>query len=55
MPRARLKGRHRWHLTLKGRSVERLHEAVAAVLAEKAPRGLSGTRILVDVDPIAMS
>jgi hypothetical protein len=54
MPHARLKGRHRWHVTLKGRSVERMHGAVIAVLEEKAPRGLSGTRILVDVDPIGM-
>ncbi len=54
MPHARLKGRHRWHLTLKGQSVEKLHAAVIALLEAKPPAGLSGTRILVDVDPLGM-
>ena len=55
MPHARLKGRYRWHLTLRGRSVAKLHAAALAALEAPAPVGLSGTRLMVDVDPMGMS
>ncbi len=55
MPHARLRGRHRHHLTLKGRSSAALHAMAAAALESAAPAGLSGTRIQVDVDPLGMS
>ena len=55
MPHARLKGRYRWHLTLRGRSVTKLHAAALAALEASAPAGLSGTRLMIDVDPVGMS
>jgi primosomal protein N' (replication factor Y) (superfamily II helicase) len=55
MPHARLKGRYRWHLTLRGRSVEKLHAAAFVALEAPPPAGLSGTRLQVDVDPVGMS
>ncbi len=55
MPHARLKGRHRWHLTLRSRSVRNLHAAALSALESPAPAGLSRTRLLVDVDPVGMS
>jgi primosomal protein N' (replication factor Y) len=55
MPHARLKGRYRWHLTLRGRSVAKLHAAALGALEAPAPAGLSGTRLMVDVDPVGMS
>ena len=50
-PIARLKGRHRWHVLVRGRPgalQEPLREAVAA-LGEAATRGLA-----VDVDPVSL-
>jgi primosomal protein N' (replication factor Y) (superfamily II helicase) len=55
MPHARLKGRHRWHLTMRGRSVEKLHAAALVALEAAAPAGLTMTRLMVDVDPVGMS
>lgn len=55
MPHARLKGRYRWHLTLRGRSVAKLHAATLAALDSPVPAGLSGTRLTVDVDPVGMA
>ncbi len=55
MPHARLRGRYRRHLTLKGSSSAAVHAMAAAALEFPAPAGLSGTRIQVDVDPLGMS
>ncbi|HEV2105892.1 MAG TPA: primosomal protein N', partial [Candidatus Eisenbacteria bacterium] len=50
---ARLRGRHRWHLLLKGAAASAVRETAAAALAwaeaERLPRGI---RIAADVDPI---
>jgi primosomal protein N' len=55
MPHVRLKGRFRWHLTLKGTSSEKLHEMARLALEAAVPRGLSGTRLHVDVDPLTLA
>ncbi len=55
MPRARLKGRYRWHLTLKSASVQAIHAAAATALEAAAPPGLSATRVQVDIDPLGIA
>lgn len=55
MPLSRLKGRYRWHLTLKGGSAKTLHQAAGWALQEAAPKGLSGTRLQIDVDPLSLA
>lgn len=54
MPISRLKGRYRWHLCLIGASSAVLRGLGALALEQKAPRGLSGTRVHADVDPLQM-
>jgi primosomal protein N' (replication factor Y) len=53
-PLARLRGRHRWRLTLKDRNTKRLHAVTRAALEsmESAEGRLPGGVLLaVDVDP----
>ncbi len=54
MPISRLKGQYRWHLGLISQSVRALHDLARFALEDKPPRGLSGTRIVADVDPVSM-
>jgi primosomal protein N' (replication factor Y) len=46
---ARLRGRHRWHVLLKGASGAALRHIAAAALAQPAHPGV---RVIADVDPI---
>jgi primosomal protein N' (replication factor Y) (superfamily II helicase) len=55
MPLARLKGRFRWHMTLKGASAANLHRSAQIALNIPAGPGLSGTRLQVDVDPLSLA
>jgi primosomal protein N' (replication factor Y) len=48
-PIAKLKGRYRWHLILKGKNVGTLHGVVRDILAQNREKGLE---IRVDVDPL---
>jgi primosomal protein N' (replication factor Y) len=48
----RLKGRYRWHLTLKGRSIDALHRLARRAMEATAPAGTRGIHLHVDVDPI---
>lgn len=48
----RLKGRYRWHLSLKGAQSEPLHRLARLALETPASPGLKGVRLHVDVDPI---
>jgi primosomal protein N' (replication factor Y) (superfamily II helicase) len=52
-PLSRLKGKHRWHLTLRGPEHKRLQELAAAVLNQDIPRG-RGVRLTLDVDPVSL-
>lgn len=49
---ARLKGRYRWHLTLKGGGSGALHLLARRALDAEAPAGTRSVRVLVDVDPV---
>jgi len=49
---ARLRGRHRWHVLLKGASGGTLREIAASVLAGPDRPGPRGVRVIADVDPI---
>jgi primosomal protein N' (replication factor Y) len=48
-PIARIKGRNRWQLLLKGEDSRALHELTRAILDRSWPGGLD---IKVDVDPL---
>jgi primosomal protein N' (replication factor Y) len=52
-PLARLRGRHRFQILLKGRDRDAVHGAAARLLdaAARLPRGL---RVAVDVAPVNM-
>ncbi len=54
-PLARLRGKHRFQMLLKGKKWQLLHEFVERVLRkiEQAPL-LSGVKLIVDVDPVNM-
>jgi primosomal protein N' (replication factor Y) len=54
-PIARIKGRYRWHMLLKGENLRILHEA-AGLIQEAGKRFLKGTgvQIILDVDPVDM-
>jgi len=54
MSLSKLRGQYRWHLAVMGRSRNALHLVAKAALETKAPKGLSRTRIQVDVDPVSM-
>jgi len=49
---ARLRGRHRWHVLLKGEQGAALREIAASVLAEFEQPGHAKVRVIADVDPI---
>ncbi|MFB3910176.1 MAG: primosomal protein N' [Candidatus Eisenbacteria bacterium] len=49
---ARLQGRYRWHLTLKGEGSGSLHRLARQALELPRSPGTGGVRILVDVDPV---
>ena len=50
-PLSRLKGKHRWHLTLRGPDHKRLQELSTQVLEHETIRGV---RLTVDVDPVSL-
>jgi len=50
---SRLKGKYRWHLTLKGRDHRRLHALAEMVLAHE-PNRKDAVRITTDVDPVSL-
>ena len=50
-PLSRLKGKHRWHLTLRGPDHKRLQELSTQVLEHEITRGV---RLTVDVDPVSL-
>jgi primosomal protein N' (replication factor Y) len=49
---SRLRGRHRWHLLLKGGTGAKLREAAAVALAWADEPGHGRVRVVADVDPI---
>ena len=49
---AKLRGRHRWHVLLKGASGAALRELAAAALAQASEPGQRSVRVMADVDPI---
>lgn len=49
---SRLRGRHRWHLLLKGDSGAKLRAAAAAALAWAEAPGRGRVRMVADVDPV---
>jgi primosomal protein N' (replication factor Y) len=49
---ARLKGRHRWHLLLKGTNATRLRETAALALEQADAARLKGVKVMADVDPV---
>ncbi len=49
-PLARLRGRYRWHILLRGKSGAALRK-LAALATERRPPRAEGMRLLVDVDP----
>ena len=52
---SRLKGKHRWHLTLKGHDHRSLRRAAEAALALPFDgKGKSAVRLAVDVDPVSL-
>jgi primosomal protein N' (replication factor Y) len=54
-PWAKLKGRYRYQMLLKGKSLKPLHSLVAALLKEKGlSSSTNGVKWSVDVDPIQM-
>jgi primosomal protein N' (replication factor Y) len=56
MPLTRLKGRYRWHLTVKGDGGAKMREAIRATLEWASSEGPSRrtVRVTVDVDPVTM-
>lgn len=48
----RLKGRYRWHLTLKGSNNQSLHRLARWSMELPGPAGTRGVRVHVDVDPV---
>jgi len=52
-PLSRLKGKHRWHLTLRGPEHKRLQELTTQVLDREASHQ-RGVRLTVDVDPVSL-
>ncbi|HPQ44744.1 MAG TPA: hypothetical protein PKZ42_11015, partial [Syntrophales bacterium] len=48
-PLSKVKGRHRWHLLLKGNDIHALHTLADTILATASEPGL---RIRADVDPV---
>jgi primosomal protein N' (replication factor Y) (superfamily II helicase) len=50
-PLSRLKGKYRWHLTLRGPEHKRLQELSGQALAHETTRGV---RLTVDVDPVSL-
>ncbi len=50
-PLARLRGRHRWQLLLKGAETGALHALCARLVQEPPPPGGRGVKLTVDVDP----
>ncbi len=49
---SRLKGKYRWHLTLKGKDHRKLRELAEAALAHPSKR--PSVRLSVDVDPVSL-
>jgi primosomal protein N' (replication factor Y) len=54
-PIARIKGRHRWQILVKGGRVDRLHRFLHRVdaISSRLTRG-TGVRVVIDVDPYQM-
>jgi primosomal protein N' (replication factor Y) len=53
-PFSRLKGRHRWHITLRGRDHRALRDLAAAVLDRPDAAPARSVRAAVDVDPVSL-
>jgi primosomal protein N' (replication factor Y) len=53
-PFSRLKGRHRWHITLRGRNHRVLRGLAAAVLDRPDAAPARSVRTAVDVDPVSL-
>ncbi|MFQ5901688.1 MAG: primosomal protein N' [Thermodesulfobacteriota bacterium] len=50
---SRLKGKHRWHILIKGRDVKSLHLFIRQVKEKMSKtRGLSGVKMVIDIDPV---
>ncbi|MCK5307572.1 MAG: primosomal protein N', partial [Zetaproteobacteria bacterium] len=52
---ARLKGRHRWQMLIKGRSVKQLHAFLTEVKAAFDQKRCRGVTLTIDVDPAGIS
>jgi primosomal protein N' (replication factor Y) len=53
-PFSRLKGRHRWHITLRGRDHRTLRDLAAAALDRPDAAPSRSVRAAVDVDPVSL-
>lgn len=53
-PLSRLRGKHRYHILLKGQNWSRLHNFCQEILQQQEKVAISGVRLVVDVDPINM-
>jgi primosomal protein N' (replication factor Y) len=53
-PLSRLKGKHRWHLTLRGVDHHALRDLADRALADAEEQGRSAVRLSVDVDPASL-
>lgn len=47
-----LRGKHRWHMLVKGKDVKTLHAFVGSLIAEFKQQKILGIELLVDVDPM---
>ncbi|MFQ5586649.1 MAG: primosomal protein N' [Thermodesulfobacteriota bacterium] len=52
---ARLKGKHRWQMLIKGEKVRPLHAFLANVKAEFDRKKYQGVTLTIDVDPVEIS
>lgn len=53
-PLAHLRGKHRYHILLKGQNWAKLHNFCQEILAQQEKIAISGVRLIVDVDPVNM-
>jgi len=53
-PLSYLRGKHRYHILLKGQNWSRLHNFSQEVLQQQEKISIPGVRLIVDVDPINM-
>lgn len=53
-PLSHLRGKHRYHILLKGQNWSRLHNFCQEIFQQQEKIAISGVRLIVDVDPINM-